>query len=205
MKTVLDCLSCDNKPNACDHVCCVVSDLDYITHCSGCFRDFEVRNMLFSHGELYCSDCLDLAAAPVQDVPTPSGSSLPQIPNADKLGYRQQTISEKDQSALANCHCRWCGVPDSALASSGVAAPVSVQVAYYLVVINGFYVARINPVRIYQYDLTSSQSLARKFRTQLQLKYLGKLTDFLDSINHPYQVQVWRDCSIPLSTEEQSK
>lgn len=83
-----------------------------------------------------------------------------------------------------------------------VPAVESQPLSYYIVVINGFYLARFNPVRPYQYDLTSSQSDARKFRTELQLHYLRKFTDYLDSISKPYSVQVWRNCSVKL---EQSK
>lgn len=88
-------------------------------------------------------------------------------------------------------------VPDSALASSGVAAPVS----YYVVVVDGFYLAKLNPVRLYQFELTDSIKFARKFRTSIQLKYLDKFTDYLDSISHSYDVQIWRDSPV----KEQSK
>lgn len=79
-------------------------------------------------------------------------------------------------------------VPDSALASSGVAAPSR---AYYVILVDGLFVAHLDPIR-FDYSLTTTSSMARKFSTPLQLKYLGKFTDFLERHHRPFEIQVFR-------------
>lgn len=189
MNIIKNCKECELSSDSCS---CVCLSSDVCTYCSGSGVYENDFGNLFD-----CSACegtgryhgfIDLAAAPSPSVP--AVESWPSVPHS----LSDVELKTYLKSATADGIYR-----RQVKTKSGRA------VAYYLVFINGFYVSRINPVRIYEYELTSSQSSARKFRTPLQLKYLGKLTDFLDSINRSYEIQVWRDCSTLLSTEEQSK